>query len=47
MSTLEGGRDHTQVFPVANPYGPRLVERASLPAALQDHVLARTEHAAF
>ena len=31
MSTLEGGRDHSQVFPVANPFGPRLTERASLP----------------
>jgi hypothetical protein len=31
MSTLEGGRDHSQVYPVANPFGPRLRERARLP----------------
>jgi len=30
MSTLEGGRDHRQVYPVANPFGARLQERARL-----------------
>jgi hypothetical protein len=31
MSTLEGGRDHRQVFPIENPFGVRMQERARLP----------------